>query len=84
MLLPFVKPEIGHSVKMDIIDQDDDSCIREQIKFIKEENPSLAWFIEQFAKTTKDYQGSALCAIMVYKLLRSQAEVDQMMEDIAL
>ena len=86
MLLPVVSPDTGHSISHYLGKYDnagsDKVVIRKELKAIEEENPAIAEFIERWCskegKNKKNLVHSALCGILVYRLLRSQAEADQM------
>ena len=77
-LLPKVKPEICASMVQNIQSSQDKKFLKKELKRIKELNPSIGLWIEKFSKETKDFIGSAYCAIIVYKMLESQMEADQM------
>ena len=81
--LPIVKPEIGYSLEKELFDVDDVDYIKTQLKRLDEENPSVATFIRQFAKTTDDKINVAFCGLMVYRLLESQAEANWMNEEMS-
>jgi hypothetical protein len=79
-LLPVVNSEIGFSLAKSVGEQCDKAFIKKEIKKIKKENPTIAEFVEKWASLGK-YTHAAFCGILVYKLLRSQAEADRMAED---
>lgn len=76
--LPVVKQEIGGSLERELINKDDLKYIKAQLKRLDVENPTIAYFIRNFAKTTKDKIGVAYCGLIVYRLLESQAEANRM------
>lgn len=76
-LLPVVNPDVGHSVAESIGDEDQEYIIKE-IKKLKKKNPAIADFIKKWCKGSKCTTHSALCGILVYNLLESQAEVNLM------
>lgn len=79
-LLPVVNPEVGFSIARDIPNKDNEFINRE-LALISKENPAVANFIKNWSEQSSDPLDSMFCGIIVYKLLRSQAEVDRM-EDI--
>lgn len=81
-LLPVVNQEIGFSVSQSIPDVTDKEFVKQELKKIKKENPVIANVIARWANLDKGKIHTAYCGIMVYKLLRSQAEVDKMEREI--
>jgi hypothetical protein len=86
--LPIVDPEVGHSVsEMWGDDETDEEVYARELEMLKIVNPTIAEFIELWCKraaTDEQMHHSAFCGILVYKLLASQAEVDQMEKEIRL
>ncbi len=82
--LPVVSGEVGLPIAHALRGQDDDEYAQEELAKINEENPVIVEFLQQFAETTDDSMGSLFSGILVYKLLRSQAEADRMRQEIAL
>jgi len=84
-LLPFVKKEIGPSLAKSISSYDIE-ILKKELSSIKKENPHVAEFIREFslAKRTSSAIHCAICGALVYKMLRSQAEADQMAKEIRL
>lgn len=76
--LPVVKPEITASIEREVSDISDYTFIKNNLKRIKANNPTVAEFIKRFSKETEDPVASAFCGILVYRLLESQAECNQM------
>lgn len=82
-LLPLVNPDIGDSLQHELPDNDA-KYVYDQIERISKLNPCIAQFISTYAlemETDDNPQivlGVALCGIMVYRLLESQAEADEM------
>jgi hypothetical protein len=79
-LLPVVNSEIGFSLAKSVGEQCDKAFIKKELKKIKKENPTVAEFIQKWASLGK-YSHAAFCGVLVYNLLRSQAEADRMTED---
>lgn len=76
--LPIVNDEVGYSLQHDIPDNDPDIWLKEY-KRIKKINPTIAKWLKQWTKKCKpDRMGVLMCGIMVYKLLESQSEADDL------
>lgn len=78
MFLPIVKPEIAGSVEREVFDQVDIKYAKAFLKKLDKDNPTIAVWIRQFSKTTKDRMGAVMCGLMVYRLLESQSEANRM------
>ena len=83
-LLPKVRPEIGASIERSLTGRQDKAYIKEQMKKLDEENPVLHFWIKNFSKTTKDKNGAIFCGLIVFQMLRIQAECDRMLKEIKL
>jgi hypothetical protein len=83
-LLPVVKEEVGFSIAQYIGSRGDKEFIKKELRKIRKENPAVADFIVKWSKLDNHAIHSAFCGILVYQLLRSQAEVDRMEEDLFL
>jgi hypothetical protein len=84
-VLPLVKPEIGACIEHELLqNKKDDIYIKEQLEKIQKENPVISFWIKSFSKTTKDEKGAIFCGMMVFKMLRIQAECDRMNSEIKL
>jgi hypothetical protein len=82
-LLPFVTEEVGYSIAKDMCN-DDEKYVIEELQKIQDENPVVANFIFKWIKINKKKEARinvAFCVIIVYKMLRSQAEADRMNEE---
>lgn len=82
--LPLVHPDVGYSLAQEVDKCDDEQYLDEHLARLENENPTISTWIKHFAKRTDDELGSMWCAMMVYRLLESQAEVNRMMEEIRL
>lgn len=80
--LPVVNPDVGHSLAREVIARDDEDYLDEHLARLDEENPTISVWIRKFAEQTSDPVGSMFCAVMVYRLLESQAESNKMTEEI--
>jgi len=77
--LPEVKRGIAASMAANMARTGDDKqFLKRELKKIRKVNPLVAEFIVNYAKTAKGTAHAIYCGIMVYKLLYSQAEADQM------
>lgn len=81
-LLPRVNPSIGGSLEHELSRQNDKLYIKQQLSLIEKENPVISFWIENFSKKTRDRKGAIFCGIMVFKMLRIQAECDMMNEEL--
>jgi pyrroloquinoline quinone (PQQ) biosynthesis protein C len=82
-LLPLVTKEVGFAIAKDMCN-DDEQYVTEELQKIQEENPVIASFIYKWIKLDKKKEDKihvAFCAIIIYKMLRSQAEADKMTEE---
>lgn len=79
--LPVVKPEIGGSIERELVNKRDIEYIKKHLKRLDIENPTIAKFIKDFSKSTKDRVGTAFCSLLVYRMLESQAEANKMSEE---
>lgn len=77
-LLPVVKEEVGYSLAHYMGSKIDREFIKDELKSMKRENPVIAHFIKKWSKLDSHSIHSAFCGILVYKLLRSQAEADHL------
>lgn len=82
--LPLVVADIGCPIAHALRGQDDEEYIQNELDKINKENPVIVEFLRQFAETTDDEVGSQFAGILIYKMLRSQAEADKMKQDIDL
>jgi hypothetical protein len=82
--LPVVNPAIGFSLHEEVVGRDDDSYLTEHLTRLDEENPAISTWIRKYAELTDDPEGAMFCGLLVYRLLESQAEANQMAKDIIL
>lgn len=82
--LPLVKPEICGSLDHEITGIIDEEYISKELHKIKKNNPTVYEWISRFMKQTDDPTGTAMCAIITYRLLESQAESDRMVAELNL
>ncbi len=77
-LLPIVDSDIGFSLAKCVGEKGDSEFIKSELQIIARENPTVANFIKKWSSLCNSETHSIFCGILVYKLLRSQAEADQM------
>ena len=80
-LLPFVEKGtlelMVEELAMDIFDEKrDGDVLRNYLERVREDNPYLVEYIMTRAKDSKDRESTALVAIMIYRLLEKQSELD--------
>ena len=79
-LLPIVNPEICFSLQREVFNISDIQFIKKQLKLLKKKNPVIALWIKEFSKRSEDRLFTMMCALMVYRMLEIQFEVDEMNE----
>lgn len=79
-LLPLVHPDICFSLQKEVQNVPDIEFIKKSLKAIKKTNPVVAMWIKQFSKESNDRTMTALCAIVVYRMLESQQQADLLSE----
>ncbi len=78
-MLPIVNKDIGFSIAHHIGSSGDKDFVKKELKKIRNENPVVADFIKKWSKLDSHSLHSAFCGILVYNLLRSQAEADELL-----
>lgn len=81
-LLPIVEADIGFSLAKFVGERGDNDFINLELRRMEKENPTVSSFIKKWAKLGGCPMHTKFCGILVYKLLRSQAEADRMAEDL--
>lgn len=77
--IPVVHPEIAGPLQREIDKfPSDGEYLKKKLSELAEENPVLEHFIRNFAKTTKDPKGTAMCGVLVFKFLESQAAANRL------
>lgn len=79
IFLPVVKPEIACPLQKDMREK---NYLKKQLKRLKKENPIILKWIRDYSKQYRNKKNMAYCALMVYRLLESQAEADCMNAEI--
>lgn len=75
-LLPIVNEEIGYSIQRDYARQS--SYCADLVNRLQEDNPCVLRFIVQMSARSEDQKLVAETALLVYRLLESQAETNQL------
>ena len=83
-LLPRVDPAVGVSLEHELSNKVDKTYIEEHLSIIREENPVISFWIENFSKKTRDKKGAIFCGLMVFRMLSIQAECNRMKKEIKL
>lgn len=76
--VPVVTPETGHSVCAEMESEKGNEYVVKLFERIEKENPCVAQFISRLAMQHNDPVGVSTSAILVYRLLESQLESDNL------
>ena len=74
--LPRVTKETGYAVCRELQRDDNHEYVRAILARLETENPCIAEFVSRLALPHEDPAGIATAAVLVYRLLESQAEAD--------
>lgn len=74
--LPQVHPDIFFPLQREVENINDNDYIKKSLKAIRKSNPVVAMWIKEFSKKSKDKSMTAMCAIVVYRMLQSQQQSD--------
>lgn len=75
-LLPRVTQETGFAVCRELEREDHNEYVIRLLERVEEENPCVAEFVSRLAIQHQDPAGISTAAMLVYRLLESQAEAD--------
>ncbi|MCI0340559.1 MAG: hypothetical protein L0216_05335 [Planctomycetales bacterium] len=78
MPLPRVTPEIGHAVKAELERTPGNQYVVSLLERLEKVNPCVAEFVSQMALRHQDPVMVSTAALLVYRLLESQSEADEM------
>jgi hypothetical protein len=81
-LLPIVDSNIGFSLAKYVGERGDAEFMKAELQKLDKENPAVADFIRKWSSVGGCQTHTKFCGILVYKLLRSQAEADRMKEEL--
>jgi hypothetical protein len=74
--LPRVTKETGYAVCRELEQEDNNDYIIAMLERLEAENPAVAEFVSRLAIQHDDPVGISTAALLVYRLLESQAEAD--------
>jgi hypothetical protein len=77
-LLPRVTKETGFAVCRELETEDNNDYIIAMLERLEGENPCVAEFVSRLAIQHDDPVGISTAALLVYRLLESQAEADDL------
>ena len=80
--LPRVTPEIGQAVKAELERTGGNDYVAALLERLERENPCVAEFVSQMALQHGDPVTVSTAALLVYRLLESQAEADHLKQQI--
>jgi len=80
--LPVVTKDTGYAVSRELESQDDNSYIVAMLARLENENPCVAEFISRLAIQHQDPIGVSTAALLVYRLLESQTEANNLREQL--
>jgi len=76
VILPRVTKETGYAVCRELEREDNNDYVIRLLERLEEENPCVAEFVSRLAIQNDDPAGISTAALLVYRLLESQAEAD--------
>jgi hypothetical protein len=76
--LPIVSKNVAYSTCANLRNCEDETYVNNNIKEIKKINPVIADWLVEFCPTTEDKMGCMFAGIVLYKMLYSQAEAEDM------
>lgn len=82
--LPRVTRETGYAVCRELEKEPDNSYVISLLERIEEENPCVAEFVSRMAIQHEDPVGISTAALLVYRLLESQAEANELKQQIGM
>ena len=80
--LPTVTKETGHAVCRELELEDNNDYVIGLLARLEAENPCVAEFVSRLAIQHEDPVGITTAAMLVYRLLESQAEADALRQQI--
>lgn len=82
--LPRVTKHTGYAVCRELEQEEDNSYVIRLLERLEEENPCIAEFVSRLAIQHDDPVGISTAALLVYRLLESQAEADSLNRQLGL
>jgi hypothetical protein len=83
MGLPTVTKETGHAICRELERDDNNAYVIKLLERLEGENPCVAEFVSRLAIQHDDPVGITTAAVLVYRLLESQAEADDLRQQLA-
>lgn len=80
--LPIVTQETAYAIRGEMEQQPGNQYIKDILSRIEKENPCIAEFISKFAMNYPDPVAAAITGVLVYRMLESQLEADELKEQI--
>ncbi len=80
--LPTVTKETGFAVCRELERDPNNSYVIRLLERLEEDNPCVAEFVSRLAIQHEDPVGISTAAVLVYRLLESQAEADTLREQL--
>ena len=81
-LLPIVTQETGYAVCRELERSEHNDYVIGLLERVERENPCLAEFVSRLAMQHGDPVGISTAAMLVYRLLESQAEADSLRQQL--
>ena len=82
--LPKVTKETGFAVCRELEQESDNNYVIRLLERLEDENPCVAEFVSRLAIQHDDPVGISTAALLVYRLLESQAEADSLNRQLGL
>ena len=76
--IPVVTPGVAGPIQKELDKYGEKEFLKKELAELKVDNPVLGLLIRKFAKISADPRSTALCGLMVFKLLQNQAEANRM------
>lgn len=77
-LLPLVSEDVCYAVQAELHHSKENEFVIELLRRLEKDNPLVANFIAQFSLTTEDPVGATYAGLLVYRLLESQADANNL------
>ena len=79
--LPIVTQDVGYSVKAELEQTPANEYVTKILERLEVENPCVAEFISHFSLQHEDSVAVSTSALLVYRLLESQMQADEMKDE---
>jgi len=83
-LLPVVTRETGNAVSRELEREEDNDYVVRMLERLERQNPCVAEFVSRLAVQHEDPVAISTAALLVYRLLESQAESNALRDQIRL